>query len=200
MKFAHIITIPAALVSGLLSLNAAAHALWLEGDSSGTTTTKLYFGEYAENLREPSPGRLDSIIEPAVTVVDAGGHGRPVEARRENNHFTIAGGATVLVQALKQPGAWIPPEKLAVISKAVHAQCPAESGYVEDPSQCRFDPSTLVCKAGESNDCLTDAQIRETMNGTLCRCMSYYRVQMAIKRAARTLAEISPVSNKGVVA
>jgi uncharacterized GH25 family protein len=103
MKFAPIMTIPVALVSGLLSLNAAAHALWLEDDSSGTTTTKLYFGEYAENLREPSPGRLDSIIEPAVTVVDAGGNGRPAEARRENNHFTVAGGATVLAQALKQP-------------------------------------------------------------------------------------------------
>jgi uncharacterized GH25 family protein len=105
MKLAHIITIPAALISGLLSLNAAAHALWLEGDSSGAagTTARLYFGEYAENLREPSPGRLDSIIEPAVTVVDAGGHGKPAEARREDNHFTVTGGATVLVQALKQP-------------------------------------------------------------------------------------------------
>jgi aerobic-type carbon monoxide dehydrogenase small subunit (CoxS/CutS family) len=30
----------------------------------------------------------------------------------------------------------------------------------------------------------TDAQIRESMNATLCRCMTYYRVQAAIKRAA----------------
>ena len=30
----------------------------------------------------------------------------------------------------------------------------------------------------------TDAQIRESMNNTLCRCMTYYRVQAAIKRAA----------------
>jgi aerobic-type carbon monoxide dehydrogenase small subunit (CoxS/CutS family) len=30
----------------------------------------------------------------------------------------------------------------------------------------------------------TDAQIRQAMNGTLCRCMTYYRVQAAIKRAA----------------
>jgi len=29
----------------------------------------------------------------------------------------------------------------------------------------------------------TDAQIRESMNNTLCRCMTYYRVQRAIKRA-----------------
>ena len=46
----------------------------------------------------------------------------------------------------------------------------------------------------------TDAQIRETMNGTLCRCMSYYRVQTAVKRAAKTLAEASPASEKEVVA
>jgi aerobic-type carbon monoxide dehydrogenase small subunit (CoxS/CutS family) len=26
------------------------------------------------------------------------------------------------------------------------------------------------------------------MNGTLCRCMTYYRVQIAIKRAATTMA------------
>jgi aerobic-type carbon monoxide dehydrogenase small subunit (CoxS/CutS family) len=30
----------------------------------------------------------------------------------------------------------------------------------------------------------TDAQIRQAMAGTLCRCMTYYRVQAAIKRAA----------------
>jgi aerobic-type carbon monoxide dehydrogenase small subunit (CoxS/CutS family) len=30
----------------------------------------------------------------------------------------------------------------------------------------------------------TDAQIREGMTRTLCRCMTYYRVQAAIKRAA----------------
>ena len=31
----------------------------------------------------------------------------------------------------------------------------------------------------------TDAQIREGMARTLCRCMTYYRVQAAIKRVAR---------------
>ena len=34
----------------------------------------------------------------------------------------------------------------------------------------------------------TDAQIREWMNRTLCRCMTYYRVQFAIKRAAKMMA------------
>jgi len=34
----------------------------------------------------------------------------------------------------------------------------------------------------------TDAQIREGMNRTLCRCMTYYRIQAAIRRAAKTMA------------
>jgi aerobic-type carbon monoxide dehydrogenase small subunit (CoxS/CutS family) len=46
----------------------------------------------------------------------------------------------------------------------------------------------------------TDAQIREGMNGVLCRCMTYYRIQAAIKRAAKTLADAGPVVKKEVVA
>ena len=46
----------------------------------------------------------------------------------------------------------------------------------------------------------TDAQIRETMNGTLCRCFSHYRVQNAIKRVAKTVADASPDSRKEVLA
>ena len=33
----------------------------------------------------------------------------------------------------------------------------------------------------------TDAQIRQGMANTLCRCMTYYRIQSAIKRAATTM-------------
>jgi len=33
----------------------------------------------------------------------------------------------------------------------------------------------------------TDAQIREGMATTLCRCMTYYRIQAAIKRAATSM-------------
>ena len=34
----------------------------------------------------------------------------------------------------------------------------------------------------------TDAQIRQAMATTLCRCMTYYRVQAAIKRVAKVNA------------
>jgi aerobic-type carbon monoxide dehydrogenase small subunit (CoxS/CutS family) len=46
----------------------------------------------------------------------------------------------------------------------------------------------------------TDAQIRQGMAGTLCRCMTYYRIQTAIKRAAKTIASVRPDSDSGVFA
>ena len=33
----------------------------------------------------------------------------------------------------------------------------------------------------------SDAQIREGMKGTLCRCMTYYRINAAIRRAAQAM-------------
>ncbi len=62
-------------------------------------------------------------------------------------------------QALNQPGAWLSPAKLAIVSKAVFAECHGESGYVEDPAECHFDPANLVCKAGPSDACLTDSEV-----------------------------------------
>lgn len=100
MKPAQIVLAGLAIASSLFSLNAAAHALWLEGDKAAT---RLYFGEYSENLRETSPGRLDSIIEPVVTVIDSAGLEKSADAIRKDSHFAIPAGATILVQALKQP-------------------------------------------------------------------------------------------------
>ena len=39
----------------------------------------------------------------------------------------------------------------------------------------------------DKNPTPTDAQIRQGMASTLCRCMTYYRIQAAIKRAAATM-------------
>ena len=46
----------------------------------------------------------------------------------------------------------------------------------------------------------TDAQIREAMNRTLCRCMTYYRIQAAIKRASTMITAEAPATEKEVVA
>jgi aerobic-type carbon monoxide dehydrogenase small subunit (CoxS/CutS family) len=46
----------------------------------------------------------------------------------------------------------------------------------------------------------TEAQIRQGMARTLCRCMTYYRIQAAIKRAAKMIAGMRSGSNKEVTA
>jgi aerobic-type carbon monoxide dehydrogenase small subunit (CoxS/CutS family) len=43
----------------------------------------------------------------------------------------------------------------------------------------------------DRNPSPTDAEIRQGMEGILCRCMSYYRIQQAIKRAVRETAAAS---------
>jgi aerobic-type carbon monoxide dehydrogenase small subunit (CoxS/CutS family) len=42
----------------------------------------------------------------------------------------------------------------------------------------------------------TDAEIREGMVGILCRCMTYYRIHAAIKRAAAAMAAAGPASRE----
>jgi aerobic-type carbon monoxide dehydrogenase small subunit (CoxS/CutS family) len=46
----------------------------------------------------------------------------------------------------------------------------------------------------------SDAEIREGMAGTLCRCMTYYRIQAAIKRAAKMKAAARLTSDAEVIA
>jgi aerobic-type carbon monoxide dehydrogenase small subunit (CoxS/CutS family) len=46
----------------------------------------------------------------------------------------------------------------------------------------------------------TDAQIRQGMANTLCRCMTYYRIQAAIKRAAKGTSTASTKTESEVIA
>src|SRR6202011_4425006 len=63
-------------------------------------------------------------------------------------------------QALSaEPGGWLSPEKLGLVSKAALAACHGEDGVIADPGQCRFDPSALLCKAGQSDACLAAPEV-----------------------------------------
>jgi aerobic-type carbon monoxide dehydrogenase small subunit (CoxS/CutS family) len=46
----------------------------------------------------------------------------------------------------------------------------------------------------------SDAEIRQGMANTLCRCMTYYRIQAAIKRAAKTINTASAAPESEVTA
>ena len=69
---------------------------------------------------------------------------------------------------------------------------PVQQAWIDEQvPQCGFCQNGQIIAAKALLDRTpnpTDAQIREAMNGTLCRCMTYYRVQAAIKRAAAAMA------------
>jgi feruloyl esterase len=65
--------------------------------------------------------------------------------------------------AHRSEAAYIPPEKYALIHKAVLQACDAldgvKDGVLEDPTRCHFDPADLACKDGGSPSCLTAEQV-----------------------------------------
>src|SRR2546430_11183319 len=81
---------------------------------------------------------------------------------------------------------------------------PVQQAWIEEQvPQCGFCQNGQIMTAKallDKNPHPTDAQIRQGMARTLCRCMTYYRGQAAIKRAARAIAGIRPASEKEVVA
>ena len=67
-------------------------------------------------------------------------------------------------QTFKDPAAYIPPSKYAMIHKAVLAACDAndglKDGLIENPETCHVDFQALTCKAADAPDCLTPRQVR----------------------------------------
>ncbi len=89
----------------------------------------------------------------------------------------------------------------------------AQNGKLHPVQQAWIDeqvPACGYCQNGQmltakalldKNPNPTDAQIRQAMNGVLCRCMTYYGVQAAIKRAAKAVrAEAGTGSEQEVTA
>ena len=76
-----------ALVTSLFMLgHAQAHHVWLEQDGN---QTKLYFGEFGDNLRETSPGRLDVFVKPAAQKF-SGTARQDLAATKTANGFAVA--------------------------------------------------------------------------------------------------------------
>jgi len=64
---------------------------------------------------------------------------------------------------LKNAARVVPPAKAAMLNRAVLAACDAldgvRDGLLADPRVCRFDPSTLLCRGSDTENCLTAPQI-----------------------------------------
>ncbi|MEE9153112.1 MAG: (2Fe-2S)-binding protein [candidate division NC10 bacterium] len=70
---------------------------------------------------------------------------------------------------------------------------PLQQAWIDEQvPQCGFCQTGQILNAKvllDRNANPTDAEIREWMAGNLCRCMTYYRIQAAIRRAAKTMAD-----------
>ncbi len=75
---------------------------------------------------------------------------------------------------------------------------PVQQAWIDEQvPQCGFCQNGQIMTAKallDRNPNPTDAEIREGMDRALCRCMTYYRVQAAIKRVARG----APASGPGI--
>lgn len=81
---------------------------------------------------------------------------------------------------------------------------PLQQAWIEEQvPQCGFcqNGQILTAKALlDRNPNPSDAEIRQGMAGTLCRCMTYYRIHAAIKRAAKAIASARATVDPEVIA
>lgn len=67
---------------------------------------------------------------------------------------------------------------------------PVQQAWIDEQvPQCGFCQNGQILTAKvllDKNPNPTDTQIREGMRAVLCRCMTYYRIQAAVKRAAKS--------------
>ena len=81
---------------------------------------------------------------------------------------------------------------------------PVQQAWIDEQvPQCGFCQNGQIMTAKALLDRTpnpNEAQIRQGMARTLCRCMTYYRIQAAIKRAAKMIAGMRSGSNKEVTA
>jgi serine/threonine protein kinase len=104
-----------------------------------------------------------------------GGREGLIEAQRfPEDYQGILAGASPMSMHLLAAGlfnngidseSYIPPNKLHTIGAAVLAACDAldgiTDGILNDPRQCHFDPSILLCRGADSPSCLTAPQVAQ---------------------------------------
>jgi len=130
----------------------------------GQAATQAFYGERPQHsyFASCSNGGRQALMEAQRFPADYDG----IMAGAPANFWThLLASALYGAQATTlDPASYIPDRKLPAIAAAVNAACDAQDsvtdGILNDPRQCHFDPSSLVCRSGDSDKCLTSAQAK----------------------------------------
>ncbi len=105
----------------------------------------------------------------------------------------VAAVAGKSVTTLEGLAAWHAEQRKLAPAPALH---PLQQAFIDEQApHCGYCINGMIVKASEllaQNPRPTDTQIRQHMNGHLCRCGTYPRVMKAIKLASRVMAGETP--------
>lgn len=147
-----------------LQVNGAMHTLDVD-----PSTPLLYVLRNDLGLRGPRFGCGRGQCGSCTVLIDG------VATRSCTTPISRAGGEITTLEGLSVDG------ELHPVQQAwIDVQVP-QCGYCQNGQ-------ILTAKALlDANPSPTDAEIREGMNDVLCRCMTYYRIQEAVRHAAATM-------------
>jgi hypothetical protein len=129
----------------------------------GKATVKAFYGDAPQHayFANCSNGGRQALMEAQRYPADYDG----ILAGAPANYWThlLASALYDAQTTTLDPASYIPTSKIPMIAKAVNAACDGKDGVTDgilnDPRQCHFDPAILLCKAGDSNACLTKPQV-----------------------------------------
>jgi hypothetical protein len=129
----------------------------------GKRTARAFYGDDAKHsyFANCSNGGRQALMEAQRYPEDYDG----ILAGAPANYWThlLAGAIYDAQTTTLDPASYIPPSKIPTIAKAVNDSCDAQDGVTDgvlnDPRQCHFDPAVLLCKAADSDACLTQSQV-----------------------------------------
>jgi len=97
------------------------------------------------------------------------------------------------ITTLEGLAAWYAEKKNLALAPSLH---PLQQAFIDEQAlHCGYCYNGMTIKGAEllaNNPKPSEAEIRQTMNGHLCRCGTYPRVMRAIQLASRTMAGETP--------
>jgi feruloyl esterase len=141
----HLATVAAKSVVATYYGEPARHAYWFGcsgGGVQGYTAAWLHPGDYDGIVAGAAPMLFKRDFVPGQGTPDMG---------------AITGIAPILWKAPT-----LTKEKLDMVTKAALATCDAadgvKDGVINDPQSCKFDPASLICRDGQTTECLSKTE------------------------------------------